>query len=357
MNIKDIKLENYRNYKNQKIEFNPKVNIIYGNNGEGKTNIIEAIFLCAIGKSYRTNHEQELISFNNLFTNIELNVERKDREYNIKVNIDKKKKIFINNIQIKKYSELLGHLNAVIFNPDDIEILKAGPSKRRRFLDIMISQLRPNYVLYVNNYMKTLEQRNNYLKQLENSDIDNNLLDVWDEKLADFGEKVYSYRYEFINKIIEKINDIHSKITEEKENLKIEYLSDCENKEEYLEKLKTTRKIDIIRGNTSKGVHHDDFKIYINDKEANIYGSQGQQRSIVLSLKLSELQIIEEEIGETPVLLLDDFMSELDSTRRTKFMENIEGIQQIITCTDKFKIKGAKYINIRNGEVKNGREV
>ncbi len=353
MYIKNIKLLNFRNYEEQEINLNPCINVFYGNNAQGKTNIIESIFLCSIGKSFRTSKEKELIKFNKEISSVYLEYQKSDREGSIKVDLNDKKNIFINGIKIKKLSELLGNLNIVIFTPDDIQILKEGPSKRRRFLDIMISQLRPNYIHYLNLYNKTLEQRNNYLKQIKLENKPQEMLEIWDEKLAEYGEKIYSYRYEFMEKIKNKINLIHSKITEEKEILKIEYESNCSNKEEYLKLLKERRNLDIIKGFTTKGIHRDDFMIYINDELVNVYGSQGQNRTVVLSLKIAEMQVIYDEIGEYPILLLDDFMSELDEKRRKNFLEYIENTQVIITCTDKIENlqKDMKIFQVKKGEI------
>lgn len=353
MYIKKIKLNNFRNYNEQEIDLNKNINIFYGDNGEGKTNIIEAIFLCSIGKSFRTSKDKELIKFEKENASIYIEYERKDRDGKIKIDINEKKDIFINGIKIKKLSELLGKINVVIFSPDDIQILKEGPQKRRRFLDIMISQLRPSYLYNLNMYNKTLEQRNNYLKQIKTENKSEEMLEIWDEKLAEYGEKIFIYRNEFIEKIKNKIVDIHYNITNKKENIKIEYISNCENKEEYLKLLKERRKLDIIKGFTTKGIHRDDFMIYINNELVNVYGSQGQNRTAILSLKISELQVIYDEIGEEPILLLDDFMSELDEKRRKSFLENITNNQVIITCTDKFEIPNLDYIlfNVKKGEI------
>ena len=337
MYINKIKLNNFRNYEEQEILLNPNINIFYGDNAQGKTNIIESIFLCAIGKSFRTTNDKEMIKFNKENASVYIEYKKVDREGTIKIYIENKKNIYVNGIKIKKLSELLGKINIVIFTPDDIQILKEGPQKRRRFLDIMIGQLRPNYVHILNLYNKTLEQRNNYLKQIKIENKPEELLEIWDEKLAEYGEKVFLYRNEFIEKIKEKINNIHEDITENKENLKIEYESNCKSKEEYLNLLKERRKLDIIKGFTTKGVHRDDFMIYINNELVNIYGSQGQNRTVILSLKIAEMQVIYDEIGEYPILLLDDFMSELDEKRRKNFLENIENKQVIITCTDKIE--------------------
>ena len=351
--IKKIKLNNFRNYQEQEINFEKNINIFYGENAQGKTNIIEAIFLCSLGKSFRAKKDSEMIKLNEKNSLIEIGYEKSDRDGKIKIELCDKKNIFINGIKIKKLSELLGNINTVIFTPDDINILKGGPQNRRRFLDIMISQLRPNYMHILNSYLKTIEQRNKYLRQIKEERKDENLLDIWDEKLAEYAIKICEYRQEFIEKITNKIEKIHNNITDEKEKIEIEYITECNNKENYLKLLKERRKLDIIKGFTTKGVHRDDFVIYINKKEINIYGSQGQNRTAMLSLKLSELQVIKDEIGEYPILLLDDFMSELDSTRRKNFLENIKDTQVIITGTEKLDIENLEYLeyNVSNGKI------
>ena len=350
--INKIKINNFRNYNNEEINLNKNINIFYGENAQGKTNIIEAIFIGGFGKSFRTNKEKELINFNEKNCNIEINYKKSDREGKININLENKKNIFINDIKIKKLSELLGNINIVIFTPDDINIIKGSPQNRRRFLDIMISQLRPKYMHIYNSYIKTLEERNNYIKKIEK--IDNNLLNIWNERLAEYGYQIYLYRKEFIEKIKNKINNIHKNITNNKEEINIEYKSDCNNKNDFIKVLNDRIKVDLIKGYTTKGIHRDDFTIFINNIPVNIYGSQGQHRTAILSLKLSELQVINEEIGENPILLLDDFMSELDENRRKNFLENLKDTQVIITCTDKFKLKNNEYeiFNVINGKIK-----
>ncbi len=353
MYINKIKLHNFRNYEEQEIELNKNINVIYGDNAQGKTNILESIFLCSFGKSFRTSKEKEMIRFGQNYLIVESEYQKKDRDGKIKVNISNKKQISLNGIKIKKLSEILGNINIVIFTPEDINILKDGPANRRRFLDMMIGQLRPNYVYSLNLYLKTLEQRNNYLKQIKEENKPEEMLEIWDEKLAEYGEKVYRYREDFVNKIIKKINNIHKKITNQNEELTLEYISNCNNKENYLKILKERRKLDIIKGFTTKGIHRDDFVIYINGKEVNIYGSQGQNRTVILSLKLAELNVIYDETGEYPILLLDDFMSELDEKRRKNFLENIENTQVIITGTEKIDFPNLDYslYYIKKGEI------
>jgi len=351
--IKNIKIKNFRNYDQEEINLEKNINIFYGKNAQGKTNIIEAIFLCSLGKSFRAKKDNEMIKLNEKNAIVEIEYEKSDRDGKIKIEIGNKKNIYLNGIKIKKLSELLGNLNIVIFTPDDINILKGGPQNRRRFLDIMISQLRPNYMHILNLYLKTIEQRNKYLRQIKEEHKDENLLEIWDEKLAEYAVKIYEYRKEFIEKIIKKINIIHKNITNGEEQIELEYITECDNKEKYLQLLKERRKLDIIKGFTTKGIHRDDFVIYINKKEIKIFGSQGQNRTAMLSLKLAELQVIYDEIGEYPILLLDDFMSELDRTRRKNFLENIEGTQVIITGTEKLDIENLKYLeyNVSNGKV------
>ena len=351
--IKKIKIKNFRNYKEQEINLEKNINIFYGENAQGKTNIIESIFLCSLGKSFRAKKDNEMIKLNEENAIVEIEYEKSDRDGKIKIEIGNKKNIYLNGIKIKKLSELLGNLNIVIFTPDDINILKGGPQNRRRFLDIMISQLRPNYMHILNLYLKTIEQRNKYLRQIKEEHKDENLLEIWDEKLAEYAVKIYEYRKEFIEKIIKKINIIHKNITNGEEQIELEYITECDNKEKYLQLLKERRKLDIIKGFTTKGIHRDDFVIYINKKEIKIFGSQGQNRTAMLSLKLAELQVIYDEIGEYPILLLDDFMSELDKTRRKNFLENIEGTQVIITGTEKLDIENLEYLeyNVYNGKV------
>ena len=352
--ISDIEICNFRNYELEKIKLNNKINIFYGKNAQGKTNIIEAIFFGSMGKSFRTNKDKELIKLEKEYCKLKIKYLKSDREGKININIENKKEIFINEIKIKKLSQLLGNINVVLFTPDDINILKGGPQNRRKFLDIMISQLRPKYLHIYTLYNKALEERNNYLKKIKIENKNQDLIEIWDEQIASYGVEIYKYRKEFMEKIKNKIENIHNNITENKEKINIEYKSDCEEKEKYLELLKERRKLDIIKGYTTRGIHRDDFNIFLNNLPINIYGSQGQNRTALLSLKLSELQVIYDEIGENPILLLDDFMSELDKNRRESFLENIKDTQVIITCTDKIELKNREYkeFYVENGKIK-----
>ena len=346
MYIDNLKIQNFRNYKFQEVNFENKINIFYGDNAQGKTNILESIFISSFGKSFRTNKDKELIKMGENFLKIQTHFQKKDRDGEIKVEISDKKNVYLNDVKLKKLSEVLGNIILVIFTPDDINLLKSGPASRRKFLDMMIGQLRPAYVLNLNSYLKTLEQRNNFLKQKMKNDA---MLDIWDEKLAEYGEKIYTYRKQFIELIKNKITSIHAEITAEK--IDIKYFSDCKSKEDFLQELKKNRVNDYYRGYTTKGVHRDDFTIYINNEPVNIYGSQGQNRTAILSLKLAELNVIYDDLGEYPILLLDDFMSELDEKRISNFLNNIEDIQVIITCTKNIDIKNSISHKVVNGEI------
>ncbi len=357
MYIKRIKLENFRNYDNLDINFSKDFNLIYGNNAQGKTNILEAIYILALGKSFQTNKDQELIKIGKEKAIIELEYERKDREGKIKLEITEKKNFYINGIKQKRVSDIIGKLNIVLFYPDNINIIKQGPAERRKFLDIMISQLKPNYIHILNRYLKTLEQRNAYLKQIKFENKEKNILDIWDERLSELSSQIYEYRKIYIDKIEEKIKDIHKEITncgKEEEEISIFFKTNGTNKKEYYDELKKNREIDIKKGFTSTGIHRDDFEIKINNKDISIYGSQGQQRTAVLSLKITELNIICDEVEEEPILLLDDFMAELDENRRTNLTKAIKNNQVFITCTDKISIdnKNNSIFYVENAKIK-----
>lgn len=292
------------------------------------------------GKSYRAKKDKDLIKFDTNNTIVDVLYQKIDRDGKIRANINDKKTFFINDIKQSKVSDIIGKINVVIFTPDDIEIIKDGPQRRRKFLDMMISSLKPNYIHLLNLYNKTLEQRNNYLRQIKYENKNSSLLDVWDEQLSEYSFKIFEYRKYFIDKFSEKIKDIHKMITKSgKEDIEIKYISNSKDKKSFLENLKKSRSIDIQRGYTATGVHRDDFMIYINNRQVSIFGSQGQQRTSILTLKICELQIVKEELGESPILLLDDYMSELDENRRNSLLENIKGNQVVITCTDKINIE------------------
>ena len=354
MYIKKIKLLNFRNYENQEIEFDKNINIIYGDNAQGKTNILESIFICSLGKSFRTNKDQELIKSGENNLKIEIEAQKEDREVNIKLNMSEKKNFFVNNIPIKKTSEIVGKIYTVLFTPEDISIFKNEPSKRRRFLNIIISQIKPKYLYNLNQYNKTIEQRNLYLKQIKFENKSEENLSIWDEQIYKYGLEIYKERKNLVEKINDKIKKIHYNTTEGKEKIEIKYYSNI-NEKDFLEKLKKNRYIDIQKGYTTIGIHRDDFYTYINDKDIAIYGSQGQKRAAIISLKMAEAEILYDETDERPILLLDDFMSELDKKRIKGIVENINENQVIITCTDSFKINNSNYnlYEVKDAKIEN----
>ncbi|MBQ6860357.1 MAG: DNA replication/repair protein RecF [Clostridia bacterium] len=331
MRINKIALENFRNYEIQEIKLDQNINVFYGNNAQGKTNILEALYFCAFGRSFRTHKDAELINFEKEISKIEVEFEKNNREQSVEIILNKneKKKIKLNDIKINKNSELLGNLNLVLFSPDDTVVLKESPASRRKFLDILISQLRPKYAHQLGIYNKILENRNTVIKSQKTETID-----IWDEQLAASAEKIYEYRVEYINKLQKFVDKIAPSLTNEKEKLTIKYKSNFKSKEEYLKLLKQNLRNDLYRGYTTSGIHRDDFELFVNDKELNLYGSQGQHRTAILALKFAELEIIKDEINENPILLLDDITSELDLERIGQIFKKISDFQVLITCTD-----------------------
>ena len=366
MYIKKIRLHSFRNYENETINFNNKINIIYGNNAEGKTNIVEAIYYFAYGKTFKNNKDNEIVRFDDDFFNIGIEFVKNDRDNEITIFYDKNKnskKILINGVLQKRLSNIYGKLNIVIFKPEDINIIKGGPDKRRKFLDNLIGPLKPKYIDSLSKYYKILNQRNSILKQISKEldkgklleDIDLSLIEVLNIQLIEEAEIIYQYRLEYIEKINKYINLVHQKyiISKMQENILIKYDSILKNKDKFVKQLNNNLKRDIFIGHTSIGIHRDDFEILLNDRDIQKYGSQGQQKSTILSLKISELEILKNESDENPILILDDFMSELDSKRVDRFFKNIEDTQIFITSTSKISMN--KYIT-ENKKDKNSKD-
>ena len=374
MRIKKLKVENFRNLENLDIEFSEGVNIIYGNNAQGKTNIIESIYIFSFGKSFRANKDIELLKFDKEYFLSNIKIMKKDRELEMDFGFDKisnKKMIKVNGVIQKKISDIIGKLNVVVFKPEDIKIVTDSPSIRRKYIDYLISSISKSYLENITKYKKVMEERNNLLKEIKlrlkgskNLDeTDSNFLDVYDKLLSKLNCEIYNERKRVIEKLNNYIYDIHLKLTENyinNEKLHIKYVSNvAEDIEKMYNNLSKSRLNDINKGYTSLGIHRDDYIISINSLDVSIYGSQGQKKSSIISLKLSELKVIEEVIGEKPVLLLDDYMSELDERRRLKFLDIIEDIQIIITTTHKISIEGKEntYFYVDNGKIereKNG---
>ncbi|MBE7048540.1 MAG: DNA replication/repair protein RecF [Ruminococcaceae bacterium] len=336
MYIKSLSLQKFRNYESQQLVFDETTNVFCGDNAQGKTNLLEALYLFSMGKSFRTAQDADLIQFGAEYTKASLSYCDRHREHTLEIIIlrNKKKQIKINGVTISRLSELVGKLNVVLFYPEELGLVKEGPYIRRRFMDVALSQLRPAYYHALGRYHRVLEQRNKLIKRIRMCG-DSTLRDTvfaWNEKLVGYGTLLMEYRKEFMERLGNLAQKTHFEASGEK--LQIVYHPRFSEKSAFLRKLEENFERELEQGYTLYGPHREDFEIFINDKEAKTFGSQGQQRSAVLSLKLAQADLLFEEYGEYPVLLLDDIMSELDQTRRAYLAGKIPDKQVFITCTD-----------------------
>ncbi|MGI6113674.1 MAG: DNA replication/repair protein RecF [Mahellales bacterium] len=342
MHIEFLKLVNFRNYENLRLDMIPGLNILVGNNAQGKTNILESIFFSCTGKSHRTSKDKELIRINEqeCFILTELQREEGKSIIEIKLNQRGKKIIKVNGVAIRRLMELMGNLNVIIFSPEDLKLVKEGPRERRRFIDIQLCQMKPRYLYNLQQYNRILQQRNMLLKEIQTRSGLKSTLSIWDEQLVEEGCRVIKTRHWFIDKLRNTVSSLHKDLTMGKETLDIEYISNIKYndldkiKQRFMEITEKNRERDIMLGSTQQGPHRDDFDIYINHLDLKAYGSQGQHRTAALSLKLSGIYIIKDDVGEYPVLLLDDVMSELDVKRQQMLMSNLGKVQSVVTCTD-----------------------
>ncbi len=334
MRIQSLELDNFRNYETLKMEFDEGTTILYGDNAQGKTNILEAIYLSATTKSHRSSKDKELIRFDSDACHIRVITTKNDISHKIDMHLkpNKSKGVAIDGIPTRRSSDLLGICNIVFFSPEDMTIIKNSPSERRKFMDMELCQLDRIYCDNFMKYNKILNQRNSLLKQIYFNPSLIDTLDVWDEQLVYYGKKVIKAREQFIVQMNDIIKSIHSKLTGGKEHIDICYEKNTEA-EYMLDELKEKRDKDLKYQTTQIGPHRDDLTFIINDIDVKRYGSQGQQRTTALSLKLSEIALVKKIVGENPILLLDDVMSELDSKRRDYLLESIKDIQTIVTCT------------------------
>lgn len=334
MHIERILLKYFRNYDTLDINLNPNLNILCGNNAQGKTNILEAIYMCSMGRSQKTQKDKETIKIDKDEAHIQIYVRDNDIEDRIDVHLKRnfKKGIAINGVPIKKLSELLGTVYVVMFSPEDLQLIKSGPSERRRFMDMEICQISSVYYYDLQQYYKVLKQRNNLLKTVSKKSNMKDTIFVWDSQLISYGKRLINARDKFIKKINEIASSIHSNITLNKELMTMKYIPNT-TIDNFEQKLKSHLERDIIQGTTSVGPHKDDIQFFINEDDVRIYGSQGQQRTTALSIKLAEIKLIKDEKLCSPILLLDDVLSELDESRQEYLLENIKYIQTILTCT------------------------
>lgn len=357
MIIRSIDLQNFRNYKFLHMDFDEKTNILYGDNAQGKTNILESIYLSVTTKSHRGSRDSEMISFGEEEAHIKTIVTKKNIDYRIDMHLKKNKSkgIAINGVPIKKSIDLYGIINTVLFSPEDLGIIKNGPAGRRRFMDMELCQLDRIYVNSLVNYNKAVDQRNRLLKDAY---YDKSLLDtieIWDLQLVKYGSDVIKIRRKFVSELNEIIKKIHARLTGNIENLIVEYEPSV-NEDEFLYQLEKSRERDIRMKMTSYGPHRDDISFLTDGIDIRKYGSQGQQRTTALSLKLAEIELVKSVTGDTPILLLDDVLSELDSNRQNYLLGSIDKVQTVITCTgldefinNRFSIN--RVFRVSNGKV------
>lgn len=369
MFIKNINLFNFRNYENEKFIFNDHINIIYGKNAQGKTNLLESIYFLILAKSHRSINDKDLIKYgcDSLKVSAEATINNIPKRISIEVN-QKNKKFFVDGNNIKKVSDYISNLKVIVFFPEDLELIKLSPDVRRKYLNIQISQLNKNYFKILNDYNKLLKIRNDILKEyLKSGKIDNNYFDIITNYLIDKASYIYCIRNKYIEKINEIIDNYYEKISTFKK-LKINYINNLNtniyefelNKEILKSRFDELKEIELKTGNTLIGPHKDDMEFLLDGKDLKKYGSQGQQRMAVLALKLSEIELFRKECGENPILLLDDVFSELDDYKKNNLLDNIDSnIQTIITTTDlnniNKKILGeCNLIKIENGRLRKG---
>ncbi len=334
MIVKSLKLKNFRNYDLLDLKFDETTNIFYGDNAQGKTNILESIYLTGTTKSHRGTKDRDMIQFGKEEAHIETVVEKKGVPFKIDIHLKKNspKGIAINKIPIKKASELFGIINIVFFSPEDLNIIKNGPAERRRFIDLELSQLDKLYLNDLSNYNRIVNQRNKLLKDMYDRKDLLDTLDIWDMQLVNYGNRIVERRKLFIDQMNQIIGEVHEKLTGGREHLKIFYEPSLKD-ESFEYALMKNRERDIRMKSTSVGPHRDDICFMCGDLDIRKFGSQGQQRTAALSLKLSEIELVRKEIKDTPILLLDDVLSELDKNRQNYLLDSIRDVQTLITCT------------------------
>ena len=352
-----MKLKNFRNYELLSLGFDKSTNIFYGDNAQGKTNILEAVYLSGTTKSHRGTKDRDMIQFGANESHIETIVEKNGIKYQIDMHLKKNspKGIAINKIPIRKASELFGIINIVFFSPEDLNIIKNGPGERRRFIDLELSQLDKVYLNNLSNYNRIVNQRNHLLKEIDYNKGALETLDIWDMQLIQYGNKIVERRQNFIEEINKIISNIHKKLTGNREDIKIVY-EPSNGALSFEQALLKNKEKDLRIKSTSVGPHRDDIAFLVSDIDIRKYGSQGQQRTAALSLKLSEIELVKQSIHDTPVLLLDDVLSELDKHRQNYLLDSIHDIQTLITCTgvDEFvnhRFSINKVFHVQNGQV------
>ena len=344
MFIESMELLNYRNYGQLHIDFHKGTNVLYGDNAQGKTNILEAVYVCCTTKSHKGSKDREIVKFGEEESHIKMIVRRDDVPYRIDMHLKKNrtKGIAVNGIPIKKASELFGIVNVIFFSPEDLNIIKNGPSERRKFIDLELCQLNKLYVYNLVQYNKVIAQRNKLLKDMDGTSSLKETLDIWDIQLVKFGKEVIRLRTEFIRELNELIRGIHAHLSGEKEELSILYEPNV-TEALFEEMLIKNRQQELRQRLTLTGPHRDDLNFIVNGTDIRKFGSQGQQRTAALSLKLAEIGLVKRTVKDYPILLLDDVLSELDSKRQEHLLSGISHIQTLITCTGLDDLVNSKF--------------
>ena len=334
MYVESLALENYRNYAHLSVNLSPGINIFFGDNAQGKTNVLEALYMCATTKSHRGSRDREIIRFGEEEAHIRMLLSKEHVRHKIDVHLKKNKSkgIAIDGIPIRKSGELFGLVHMICFSPEDLAMIKNGPGERRRFLDLELCQLDKVYLHNISNYNKIVNQRNNLLKQIGFDSALKDTLDIWDMQLVKYGNDVIKSREKFVKEINDLVKSIHTKLSGDREQLEIIY-EPCVKEQDFESELVRVRDRDLKFKCTNIGPHKDDMCFLINGMDVRKYGSQGQQRTAALSLKLAEIELVKQIIHDTPVLFLDDVLSELDSRRQNFLLDSIGNIQTMITCT------------------------
>ena len=369
MYLKDLQLTGYRNYEKAEVDFSKNINVFLGENAQGKTNMMESIYVLAMARSHRTANDKELVGWDQDYAKVTGRIAKNQGGFPLEIVLSKKgKKAKLNHLEQKKLSAYIGHLNVILFAPEDLSLVKGAPSVRRKFLDMEMGQMSPIYLHHLVEYQKILKQRNQYLKQARYKDkIDQTFLEVLNEQLAAEGAEVLFERFKFTKRLEEWAQPIHQAISQEKGQLQIEYASsvsvrsetDKESlRQDLLNQFDKNQQRELDQGATVSGPHRDDLRFYINDKNVQTYGSQGQQRTTALSVKLAEIELMYEMTGEYPVLLLDDVLSELDDDRQTHLLKSIQDkVQTFLTTTSLDGVKKELLNDPRIFRVSNGKIV
>ena len=346
MIITRVDLKQFRSYEACALEPCEGVNVLLGDNGAGKTNVLEALYLCCTGRSHRTRQDREMVRWGGEAASVQVDALRRDGTHQVQIALPAagRRRIRVSGQEIARSGELMGHVTGVLFSPEDLRTVKDGPAERRRFVDMALSQVRPAYYYALQRYARALKQRNEALKALAAQPALLSTLDAWEEQLALSGAELVRHRREYIDALGRVAEGTHRHIADDRERLEIRYLpsvAEGEDVQANLQALFAARETDLRRMSTSVGAHRDDVQILVQGRDVRAYGSQGQQRTAALAMRLSELEVMRQQIGEWPMLMLDDVMSELDPTRRRQLVSRLQGIQTFITCTDRDDLAGA----------------